>query len=149
MFANRRRFRRERPIASRLTLNLSQNYDTILNSIEEIDGESTSFSTVENLLITSTDGIKMDIEFRLFFNVGYNQEQEPNEDAEMLIDYESAEDIRIITNCQNDQKILSLIEKIPINDNDIINLLLDDLVDNWDKVDILIDTNSPTNETNQ
>jgi hypothetical protein len=140
MFANRKRFRRERPNISRLTLNLSQNYDAILNSIEEIDGESTTFSTVENLTITSTDGIKMDIEFRLFFNVGYNQEQEPNQDPEMIVDYESAEDIRIITNCQNDEKILNLIEKIPINDNDIINLLLDDLVDNWDKVEIL--TNS-------
>lgn len=134
MFSNRKRFRRERPV-NRLSLNLSQNYDTVLNSIEEIDGESTSFSTVENLVITG-ENLKIDIEFRLFFNVWFNYEEE-NQDPEMVVDYESAEDIRILTNCQNDEKLLSILEKIPNNENDIINLLLDDMIDNWEDVEIL------------
>lgn len=134
MFSNRKRFHRERPV-NRLSLNLSQNYDTVLNSIEEIDGESTSFSTVENLVITG-ENLKIDIEFRLFFNVWFNYEEE-NQDPEMVVDYESAEDIRILTNCQNDEKLLSILEKIPNNENDIINLLLDDMIDNWEDVEIL------------
>lgn len=142
MFTNRKRFRRDRPL-NRISLNLSQNFDAVLNSIEEIDGESTSFSTVENLVITGTDNIKINIEFRLFFNVWVNYEEQ---NRDMVVDYESAEDIRIITDCRDDNKLLSLIEKIPTNENDIINLVLDDLIDNWEEVEIIHESSTLNNE---
>lgn len=142
----RRRFRREKP-ANRISLDLSKNYEAILNSIEEIDGESTSFSTVETLKITgvsgSSTGIKIEIDFRLFFNVWFNENNEfPSTDnnsnnIELVVDYESAEDIRITTNIQSDSTLFETLEKIPANDNDVINLLLDDLMDNWENVEIV------------
>lgn len=138
---------------SSYSINTSNNYESIIDSIETMDGYA-HFTTNETMLIKlshfslilsnpqqKNDDTQSDffikINFKLSFVVWTEIERfdNGNEIVNILVDFHNVHNIILNTNYpfQKKTNLLEFIDSIPANDNDVINMVFDECVDQWDE----------------
>ena len=134
-------------IASYL-INISNNYEAIIDSIETMDGYI-HFTTNESMFIqlnrfpTTTITLNQHEEyfikmnFKLSFIVWTEIERfnNGNELINIVVDFHNVHNIFLNTNYpfQKQTDLLEFIDSIPAHENDVVNMVFDECVDQWDE----------------